>query len=390
MRLERVRRMLMAVTLLSGSCASAPPEVADRGIGGTGGPARVADRGIGGTGIIGVISGFGSIWLAGREVAFDPALPILVDGRPQSAASLRVGQVAIVEAAEDQGVLRARGIRVRYEVVGPLEIAPDGVMRVAGQPVVIGAEVPGERPSNGDWVAVGGLRRSDGVIVATRLERRPPGTVVVHGRLVRAQAGWRIGLLAVRPAPGIDLPANLDVIAEGVLEAGALRADRVTPDLLASDPAALFAPSVSLFVVEGFAFSDQGRIRFGQGFAVAASRAGAVPAGREVFALERTPQGLRASPADRAGAIPSASPMGALPRQGGRLEPAPMPGRGSAGSFSSGPSLGQRQQAPFGGRPLNSGLRPQSGGPGDGGESGGFTGQPFPRPDPTTGPSRGR
>ena len=52
------------------------PLFADRGIGGTGAPAalsaasRTADRGIGGTGIIGVVTGFGSIFVNGLEIQY--------------------------------------------------------------------------------------------------------------------------------------------------------------------------------------------------------------------------------------------------------------------------------------------------------------------------------
>ncbi len=113
------------------------PAVADRGIGGTGEPKRrVADRGIGGTGIIGVITGFGSVCVNGFEVAYDPAVPVSVDGRPDGADILRVGQLAAIEASGGTGaMLHARRLAVRHEVVGPVEAAPGGTgaLRVAGR-----------------------------------------------------------------------------------------------------------------------------------------------------------------------------------------------------------------------------------------------------------------
>ncbi len=100
----------------------------DRGIGGTGihpGIVRHADRGIGGTGIVGVITGFASVCLDGREVALGDAVPVLVDGERASGAALRAGQLAAVRAMGSGAALKARAVAVLHEVSGPVE-ALDG------------------------------------------------------------------------------------------------------------------------------------------------------------------------------------------------------------------------------------------------------------------------
>ncbi len=61
--------LLVACIPFAGAPAS------DRGIGGTGAPASgpvISDRGIGGTGIVGVVTGFGSVFVNGLEVAYIP------------------------------------------------------------------------------------------------------------------------------------------------------------------------------------------------------------------------------------------------------------------------------------------------------------------------------
>ena len=118
----------------------------DRGIGGTGAPASgpaISDRGIGGTGIVGVITGFGSVFVNGLEVAYTPTTPLTVDGVPDPDAALRVGQLATIVASDDHG-LNAVSIDVRHEVSGPVtSVSPDVVnpdtetLVVAGQTVAI-------------------------------------------------------------------------------------------------------------------------------------------------------------------------------------------------------------------------------------------------------------
>ena len=93
---------------------------ADRGIGGTGAPASgpaISDRGIGGTGIVGVITGFGSVFVNGLEVAYTPTTPVTVDGVPDPDAVLRVGQLVTIVASEDNG-LHAVSIDVRHRCPG--------------------------------------------------------------------------------------------------------------------------------------------------------------------------------------------------------------------------------------------------------------------------------
>src|ERR1700690_592414 len=106
--MKAARRLLWLV--LAVMCACLPlvgSPAADRGIGGTGAPAAgpaISDRGIGGTGIVGVVTGFGSVFVNGLEVAYAATTPVTVDGVPDTDAALRVGQLAAIVASDDHGL----------------------------------------------------------------------------------------------------------------------------------------------------------------------------------------------------------------------------------------------------------------------------------------------
>ncbi len=260
------RMRFLALALLA-ACSSAEPAdraaapatpmrqaVADRGIGGTGiaplGP--VEDRGVGGTGIVGVITGFGSIWVNGIEVEFDPVTPVRVDGGTAGGTALRVGQVAVITATGSGSRLDARSITVRHEVSGPVEAVESNgtVLRVAGQRVTFASQVWGDAtaPKSGDWVAVSGLPGPDGGIVATRIDRREPGRVTVHGALSGTAAAPRIGTLELRSSLGAGIGQQVTV--SGRYADGVLTPDAVSQDAVAADPSGWFGRSVTRLVIE--------------------------------------------------------------------------------------------------------------------------------------------
>lgn len=212
----------------------------------------VADRGIGGTGIVGVITAFGSVWVDGVEVEITADTAIDSDGRPVAAEELRLGQVAIIEASDAGAGLTASTVSIRHEVSGPVEAVEDGgsLMIVAGQRVVLVGAVPGDTGARrGDWVAVSGIRRPDGDIVASRIDKTLAGLVTVHGALAGSGSSLRIGRLGVEG----EVPAELSsVTVSGRYEGGVLIAEAVSPDLLVTDPAAHFSDDVDRILVETY------------------------------------------------------------------------------------------------------------------------------------------
>ena len=329
----------------------APTAIAERGIGGTGSPARLADRGIGGTGIVAVITGFASICLAGVEVALDPAVPVTLDGQAIPATALRAGQLAIVDAADSGAALAARSVEVRLEVSGPVElVSTNGRLRVAGQPVQISAATFGEqRPVVGQWVAVSGLRGPDGVVQATRIDRRAPGAVLVRGQAALVGGTLRIGDLTVQPEQPFG--SGGFVTASGPYRNGVLSAAQVTPDPLASDPGAAFPATTGRILVESYAQAGQQGLRLGAGPPLpGAPGLGAAPPQRAVVEFLRQPGG-----GFRATGLRVDGPGSAIgaPMSGGRA----MPGPGMGQGIGPGRAGGQAAPVPGGGMAAGAGGR---------------------------------
>ena len=216
------------------------------------GPAvQTADRGIGGTGIVGVITGFASVCLAGEEVALPASVTTRIDGAPAAITELRAGQVAAVEAIPAASMLQARQISVRHEVVGPVQASATG-MTVAGQPVVPARAIgTGVHAAAGQWVAVSGLRRPGGLIEATRIDFVPPGRVLIHGDLLSIGGAAQIGTLSVRLPDGAMPAFGFSVTVTGRLLGTDLIADSILLDPAARNAAAYFSPDVTNFIVEG-------------------------------------------------------------------------------------------------------------------------------------------
>ena len=323
--------------------------LADRGIGGTGAPlVQTADRGIGGTGIIGVITGFASVCVAGEEVALPEGVPLRIDEMPASLDELRAGQVAAMQAAGPAAALQAQQISVRHAAIGPVQAVGPGTMTVAGQLVTVkGAAGAATDAKPGDWVAVSGLPAAASTITATRIDPAPPGRVLVRGDLVRIGGTTRIGSLTVRLPDGLSLPGGWPVVVTGQLQRGILIVDSARPDVASESPAAYFGADVTSFIIEadvvgvaGGYLVDRDFIA-GQGYAEQGAR------GRGIARFERgvgglVATGLRLDP-DVGNGNPGAGGFGPVPSFPGASH---LPGSGIGGRLGAaglgGSSLGRR------------------------------------------------
>lgn len=232
---------------------------AQPGIGGTG-----KQPGIGGTGIIGTITGFGSIFINGLVVDTAPDLAIAFKDRTLRPDALRVGQVVAIEAQNAGGHLRAIALSVRHEVAGPIEridiaqrmavvfgqriAIPKGVISAANgsRKISIGDLAPG------DHIDVSGLRRADGVIAASRIDKTRPGeAAVLRGRVTASgQSGFSVNGVRI-DAPFATRPATLasgkDVLVIGTAIRGRLSARRIT-----LNPVRPFSGRVARVSIEGY------------------------------------------------------------------------------------------------------------------------------------------
>ena len=253
------RRLLLAGFWLAGSCPAWAWDRRrdDQGIGGTGIIHRNDDRGIGGTGIVGVIQRFGSIFVNGERVSYAPNVPVLIDGAATSAKALRIGQVARVLALRrPDGTWTTRRIELVSEVVGPIENVYPREITVLGQRVISAGSESWRRP--GTHVAVFGLRRTDGVIVASLVEPRRDNATRVAGLLERDRGDLRISGLRL---DGVNAAlAGRRVETEGHVVRGVMRVSRVKPDDF-SDLA-----GASRLLIEGYVRRVGSDLQFGSGY----------------------------------------------------------------------------------------------------------------------------
>lgn len=165
--------------------------------GGGGGGGNSSGSGIDRGGITiaqGPISGFGSVIVNGVHYSTNGAT-ITVDDQPGTESELRVGYVVRVEGTRDASGTTgtAKTISFNDDVEGPVQSIDAAASRlvVLGQVVQVGPATSFDDsivPRNldgllvGDRVEVSGLVGSDGVIAATRIERKgPAGAVEVRG-----------------------------------------------------------------------------------------------------------------------------------------------------------------------------------------------------------------
>jgi uncharacterized protein DUF5666 len=361
------RRLLLAGLWLAGSYP-AWAQVRrgdDQGIGGTGIIRRDEDRGIGGTGIVGVIQRFGSIFVNGERIGYAPNVPVRIDGATTSAKALRIGQVARVLALrQGNGTLTTRRIEVVSEVVGPIENIKTGEITVLGQKVISTGSENWRRP--GTRVAVFGLRRNDGVIVASLVEPRRDNAMRVAGLLEQDRGGLRIGGLWL---DGVDAAlAGRRVQVEGYAAAGIMRVTRAKPDDL-SDLA-----GVHRLLIEAYVRRVGSDLQLGSGYVARDMSRFQPTAGEARVVVDAVPDGsggLQVESVRPVGSFPGASmqvPRGPDPGPGGAPGSLPGLGGGSPPGLGGGGPPGLGGGGPPG---LGGGSPPGLGGGGPPGLGGG-------------------
>ncbi|WP_342711106.1 DUF5666 domain-containing protein [Bradyrhizobium sp. B124] len=342
----------------------------DQGIGGTG--ITGSDQGIGGTGIVGVIQRFGSIYVNGERVAYAADVPVRIDGEAANAKALRIGQLARVVAERDAGgTLSTKRIDVASEVTGPVEQMKSGELTVLGQKVAWSGRESWLKV--GAHVAVFGLRRTDGIVVASLVQERHDAAMRVAGPLERDRDGaFRIGELKLS---GVDAAlAGQRVQAEGHVAQGVMQVSRSRADDFSD------LTGAKRLLIEAYVRRVGNDLQLGAGFVARDHSRFSPPADTRVVVnaqLSGTRE-LRVESVHSVTRFPGSS-----------VKSPGTPGRGSGGG-GSGPGHGSGpggRGAPGGGGPGGSPGGP-SGAPGGGPPGGGG-----PAPDPlnggTTGPGPG-
>ena len=240
--------------------------VGDDGLGGTGrdGMGGTGRDGLGGTGIYGTVTAFGSIIVNGLKIDYDTRTIVGADGQPAALRDLRIGQVVQSTAVSlgDNGYYADR-VEIQHAVIGPIATIDHeaGTLTVLGQDIIVNATAGADYEAfttlgDGDYVRVSGLRRPDGVIVASRLDQKFKDRRI----LVRGPAIWSgdqalsIGALSVTLDDSVFIDA--DARTGDVLLSGRMIDETFSPGAVTSGAALDFDRTVEQVSAEGYAQSD--------------------------------------------------------------------------------------------------------------------------------------
>lgn len=213
---------------------------------GTAAPAKRRDIGIGGTGFIGTIQRFGSIFVNDRRITYAADVPLHIDGERRGVRDLKVGHVVRLVARPDADRLVTAAIAVEREVVGPIIAVSEDSLNVLGQTVALGTVQPQRRWRKGERVAVSGLRRTDGTIVASLIERLGAGPSRVAGVLERDAGGfWIAGLKLLRAE---EAWLGRRVVVTGRIVKGGFQPSHAAPAPLIGQEAGVTAISIETYV----------------------------------------------------------------------------------------------------------------------------------------------
>ncbi|MFT4572044.1 MAG: hypothetical protein ACI91F_002941, partial [Candidatus Binatia bacterium] len=251
------------------------------GIGGTGRDAIVPGgegNGIGGTGFVGTVTAFGSICVNGARITYDDSTPVRIDGRAATVADLAVGQVVVVEAgrvASDSGPdnWTASVVEVQHIIAGPVARfdAATGRIDILGQRVQLVREsrtAPHVFDDNGTlvpgmWLVVAGMRRDDGVIVASLLGEGGQGGVSDGETLLRGQiskdsdGGLLVAGVSIRSDFDSQLASGAEVLVRGVLNGGA--SSVIDAQSIELSGISTLQGRVATVALEGFVDASSGR-----------------------------------------------------------------------------------------------------------------------------------
>lgn len=212
-----------------------------------------------GMAVAGTVTSLSGLTVNGYQIDLPRGVVFSRNGDTASAADLRIGQVVEAEASGEGRRLTAQRIAIRHEVVGPLERIDraGGKLVVLGQRVTLasGPEGPGDSLGNiapGAIVEVSGLRRLDGSITATRVDRAAPGSpVFVRGPVTAADAnGFSIAGLRI-DAPAATRPPTVQQGREAAIR-GVAEGNRFRATLVQGAPPVPYEGRVRRISAEGF------------------------------------------------------------------------------------------------------------------------------------------
>ena len=163
---------LTACTPVQLNTIATADEDQDIGMGGTGMLASKhspIDNGSAGIGIVGMVTGFGSIFVNGIEIEYDKDTPFTVNGKITDDQTIAIGDIVEILTTDENEYTTARSINIRHEIIGKVESIDRNAMtyKIQGQTILYNETMT--LPGVGDFVAVSGFRINPQSIQATRV-----------------------------------------------------------------------------------------------------------------------------------------------------------------------------------------------------------------------------
>ena len=153
---------------------------------------RELEGGLGGTGIVGILTDFGSLIVAGNYVKTD-ASTVVTDGFGRlREADLALGDSLTVEAAAQNGILMAQRVHLTHPLVGQITRIERGGRRITVNGTVVTVPQGLGRFGVGSRVAVSGLWNGD-MVEASRIAATRGSQDLVSGTVNRHGTGPTIG-----------------------------------------------------------------------------------------------------------------------------------------------------------------------------------------------------
>lgn len=158
---------------------------------------RDAEGGIGGTGIVGLLTDFGSLIVAGLKVETYADTEFLDAFGPLRLSDLAVGDSLTVEASGPANNLVAQRVHLTHPLVGRISRRLSGGRRLTVNGVDVLLDSPARRFDVGDRVAVSGLWHG-AFVEAARIAPARASLDLVAGDVFGRGRSKRIGPVAVR------------------------------------------------------------------------------------------------------------------------------------------------------------------------------------------------
>ncbi|MCB2109755.1 MAG: hypothetical protein H6895_13850 [Defluviimonas sp.] len=227
--------------------------------------AQTKEGGIIGTGIVGIVTDLGSIWVNGQHIRYDPGTEVEGPFGTRPASALRPGDCVAVLAEPEGDGWRALSIREMRALVGPVETVGAGHLTVMGIAVDTKGAKMTATPKTGDWVAVSGLWKEDGVM-ASKVDPAPGDMAMVSGSFSDAGGIPRVGAVTLDGIrPHHARPGDV-MTAMGHPGTGTIDAETVELGIFAQEPGTVIAQGYLSRPVEGgfYTLLGSGLVAFAQ------------------------------------------------------------------------------------------------------------------------------